>query len=470
MSGDQLSFGDDERSVTLKRAWDRALGILAGKVSKVTFESYIRSMRVVSSNDEAIVLAVPSAFAREWIEKRHGALLRGTLATVLGRPVEVEYKVVSADERQPAVQLEPQAPLLKKRPRKEEPSSFVSLPISPKFSFDGFVVGRSNRLAHAGALAVADDPGGVYNPLFIYGGSGLGKTHLLHAIGNALLEADASRRVVLIDGESFTHQFVGALRERKMEEFRRHFRSVDVWLVDDVQFIAGREQTNEEFFHTYNALYHSGKQIVVCSDRSPRELRAMDERLRSRFEAGLIADVHSPELETRVAILERRCAVEGWKVPTEVVFHVASAIQSNMRALEGALTKLVAYHSIMRTPIDIDLAQTVLGEFFIEQPGLRQTRKAITIEVVQRAVCERLQTSPDALISQRREAAVVAARQVAMYLCRELTQAPLSHIGVAFGGRNHTTVQRAVARVENLLLQDAQLQAVIRELRGRLES
>jgi len=291
----------------------------------------------------------------------------------------------------------------------------------------------------------------------------------MHAIGNAARLLDDSMRIAYIDGENFTQHYVAALRERKTDEFRSRFRSVDLWLVDDIQFIAGKEQTKEEFFHTFNALYQTGKQIVISSDRSPRELRTMDERLRSRFECGLIADINAPELETRVAILERRCVVEAWQVPMEVINYIASAIQSNIRALEGALTKLVAYSSVMSSPYSIELAQSVLGEYFIEKPGPGMRHKSVPIDTILRAVAEQFDTPVDILKGQRRNKDIVTARQVAMFICRELTENPLTQIGAGIGGRDHTTVQRAIAKIEAALPHDDALRQAVDILRRKLD-
>lgn len=486
MPGEQLEFGDDERSIAFKRAWDRALHALASKVNKATFESYIRPIRPLLFQDRQVTLGVASAFAREWLVGKHYvATIQTVLEEILGRPLEIRLTVYRPEDRPlfgeaariPAVEAEPSSAratglgaTASAHSSDLSPIEIPSLPFNDEYTFDTFVIGKSNRLAQAGAAAVADSPGAVYNPLFIYGGPGLGKTHLLHAIGHAAKARGCRLRVSLVDGENFTQNYVTALRERRTEEFRRFYRSVDIWLVDDIQFIAGKEQTKEEFFHTFNALYQLGKQIVISSDRSPRELRAMDERLRSRFECGLIADINPPELETRVAILERRCAQKTWDVPKDVVFYIASAIQSNIRALEGALTRLVAYASIMGAPISIDLAQSVLGEYFIEKPTPSRMQKGISVETILRAVAEHFQTSVEALRSQRRDREVATARQVAMFLCREMTEVGLAQIGAAIGGRDHTTVQRAITKVETLLDYDPVTQRNVQEISRKLDN
>lgn len=489
MAGEQLEFGDNESTIALKRAWERALIPLAGKVNKVTFESYIRPIRPLRQEERTVTLGVASAFAREWL-KRYTNLIQTTLEESLGSPLEIQYSILTVEERPlfgerdtvsekdgkkaedtlPSVLAAPTRSTFRPEPAATLMEEVPSLPLNEAYTFDTFIIGKSNRLAHAGAMAAAGAPGKVYNPLFIYGGSGLGKTHLLHAVVHAVRQENPHLRAALVDGENFTYHYVTALRERRTEEFRRYFRSIDLWLVDDIQFIASKEQTKEEFFHTFNALYQTGKQIIITSDRSPRELRTMDERLRSRFECGLIADVHSPELETRMAILEKRCAVEKWSVNKEVLYYIASAIQSNIRALEGALNRLVAYSSIMRSPCNIEVAQSVLGEYFIEKPISEQMRKGISMETIFRAVSEQFGTSIETLRGQRRDKEISQVRQVAMYLCRELTENGLAQIGAALGGRDHTTVQRAIAKIEANLTYDQSLQRTVQQIREKLDN
>jgi chromosomal replication initiator protein len=475
MAGDQLEFGDDARSIKLRRAWEETLRILSAQVNKVTFESYIRPIKPLAYEDQLVTLGVASAFAREWL-KRYTGQIQSNLEEQLGSPLEIKLALITAEHKplfgETKEQPEP--------PKEEKPAGrahssappmedIPSLPINEKYTFDNYVIGKSNRLAHAGALAVSGAPGKIYNPLFIYGSSGLGKTHLLHAIGNAAKKKSGKPRVAMVDGETFTQHYVGALRTRTVEEFRKRFRSVDIWLVDDIQFIAGKEQTKEEFFHTFNALYQTGKQIVISSDRSPRELRTMDERLRSRFESGLIADINAPEPEIREAILQQRCEVEGWDVPREVIEYIAGAIQSNVRALEGALNRLVAYSSVMGCAQSIELAQDILGEYFIEKPHGAGHRKGVPLEAIQIATADQFGFTQELLKSQRRDKMLALARQVAMYLCRDLTETPLAQIGAVFGGRDHTTVQRAVGKIESLLPHDRIVQRHVQEIRQKLD-
>lgn len=482
MPGDQLQLGDDEQLVRLRSAWERCLQSLAVRINKVTYESYIRPIVPVSLNAGEVVLGVSNPFAREWLQKRYASVIASALENALEEPVALRLHVLTSEERSRlqsrCMLLEeteappPSAPPReqpKPRPRPKLPQIDISLPLNDRYTFDTFVVGRNNQLAEAAAQAVAASPGQVYNPLFIYGGPGLGKTHLLQAIAHAIRQAYPDLTVAYVDGENFTYHYVSALRERRTEEFRRYTRNVDVWLIDDVQFLAGATQTREEFFHTFNALYQCGRQIVISSDRSPRELRSMDDRLISRFECGLTADIAPPELETRMAILSTRCAMEGWQVPDEVIYFVAASICSNIRALEGALTRLIAYSSIMRAPISVDVAQSVLADYLIEKPVPGRTRKGVSMETILAAVAQQFGTSTEVLRGRRRDRATACARHIAMLLCRELTGASLDQIGEALGGRDHATVQRGIARIEEALRSDAGLREAAARIRERLE-
>jgi|GEM_PF-26415 len=640
---EQLQLEDEEVPITLRRAWDRALRLLANRVNKPTFEAHIRSIRPMGMSEEsrsagstafAVTLGVPSAFTREWVEKRHSGLIQGILEEILDGAVTVSFALLPK-ERDAAAQTNtgsgdlfsgtavaaspapPTAPSTAERSSgrkpaptrttgarrvpataaatsealfdfgpesaapagavraaaatgeaevapapagsaevvpaapgaaKPEPAAATALPapaappaapstprpavstggnssskgsdaplLHPRYTFDAFVTGPTNRLACAGARAVADAPGRVYNPLFLYGPSGLGKTHLMHAIGHEYLQRHGGdpRGIAYISGESFTSLFVTSIRDRKAEEFRRRWRSVDLWLVDDIQFIAGKEGTKEEFFHTFNALYQSGKQIVICSDRSPRELQAMDERLRSRFECGLIADIAPPDLETRLAILHKKAEAEGMRIPDEVLLYMARLVQSNIRTLEGALVKLIAYASVVKSPVTTELASSILERYYIvpgsggssdgrpreggaatgtgaegartfsgswpegaRGPFERPHRAgqwgsggnsafalggAVTPEAVQRVVAKRFGLTPEALSGKRRDREAVSARQIAMHLMRELTEMSLPGIGSLFG-RDHTTVLHSCDKVRSQIPMDEDLRSLVEDL------
>jgi chromosomal replication initiator protein len=358
-----------------------------------------------------------------------------------------------------------------------QPSAEPNDSFPARFDFDHFVPGPSNRLAHAGAIAVAADPGAAYNPLFLYGPAGTGKTHLLLAIGRALA-LSGNKRVAYVGAEDFTSQYVAALRERRIEDFRRRWRRVDVFLVDDIQFIAGKEHTKEEFFHTFNALLQSGSQIVIASDRTPRDLHTVDVRLRSRFESGLVADLGLPDYETRVAILQRRLKAERIVLADDVVETIARLVESNVRTLEGALTKVLASTSLLGEIPDIEQTTRILSHYTvsdadstaeIHRPGRRSQRGRITPDLIQRVVAERFQVSTDQLVGKRRDRAVAHARHVAMHLTRELTGASLLGIGQLYGGRDHSTVAHACDRIRSQAGADQSIQLLLEEIVQELQ-
>ena len=513
----QLEFGEEEGATAFRRAWEQCLHLLATKVPVVTFETYIRPLEPVRLENNVAILGVASSYAREHLEKKSANAIRSALEFHLDiSGLEVQFVVLTkeqqhrattrrkpadgakADAAQTALPLDSEAetadpsaiqnpkskiqnwedpapgaqhPNLMRKNQAKKPEELPPVPslnLTDRYQFDTFLVGRSNRLAHAGASHVAAKPGEVYNPLFLYGGPGLGKTHLMQAIANTLRQTQPKLRVAYVSGEYFTQRFVTAIAKHTTEDFRREYRHIDVWLMDDIQFIAGKNQTNEEFFHTFNTLYQMGKQIVLASDRSPRELNTMDERLRSRFQSGLIADIGAPDLETRLAILQKRCVSENVPIDDDVLLYIASAIQSNIRALEGAFTKLLAYSSIMSNAISLQLAQTVLSEYFIEKP-IRQ-RKTNVQEVVE-AVAEQFALPPEDILGAGRNKEIALARHVAFYIARELMpEMNLAHIGAAFGGRDHATVVYACAKVKTLMDVDTDLKALIGQLKRRLSS
>jgi chromosomal replication initiator protein len=499
--GSQLEFGDDEQTIALRKAWDRTLRALAPKLTP-TSKTYLAETEPLSWNGEIVVLAARTRFARVWLEDRHGEALRSHLAINLEAPsIRIRFVIATGDtDRTP---LEPRLPaeaesdeqssanekaLVTINPsgqrgaiatskRKPIPPD-MSMPLSPKFTFDQFVVGKSNRLAHASALAVAQNPGRAYNPLYLYGSPGLGKTHLMHAIGQAILADNPNARIAYVSGESFTNCYIASLRDNKSDQFRSVYRGVDVWLVDDIQSIAGKEHTKEEFFHTFNTLHQTGKQIVLTSDKPPRDLRLMDDRLRTRFEAGLMADVSAPEIETRIAILQRKAEAEGIDVDEEVLAYMAGLIQSNIRSLEGALTSVAVRASLSGTKVTKDLARDVLGAFFVENrrvvsdtanAALASERSPLVAlplptianrlgshfrtaeEQVQRiidTVAEHYQLDPSciagdgsAALARRRD--ISTPRQIAIYLCREKTHLPVTELARIFGNVDHSAITHA---------------------------
>lgn len=425
--------------------WQEALRRMEGRLSKPTFELYLKNMSPVALQGDTFVFAVPSRHAKEWIESRHAALIHGALQEVLARAISIQLTVADG-EPMPAV------PAVAVR-------TAEGLPLSPKYTFDTFVIGSGNRFAHAAAMAVAEAPARAYNPLFIYGGVGLGKTHLLQAIGHYVIHTKHLHRVAYISSEKFTNELINSIRDDRTLEFRTKYRNVDVLLIDDIQFLAGKERTQEEFFHTFNTLHEASRQIIITSDRPPKEIPTLEDRLRSRFEWGLIADIQPPDVETRIAILRKKAEVDGMSVPDEVAEFIAQRIQSNIRELEGALVRVVAYAKLTRAPMTVELATEVLRELLPSS-----SERPVTIPMIQKAVVEHFGLRLEEMRAKRRTKGIAFPRQVAMYLARELTDASLPRIGEEFGGRDHTTVMHACERVKSALSKDAFFAASIKKL------
>ncbi|MGQ9454875.1 MAG: chromosomal replication initiator protein DnaA [Armatimonadota bacterium] len=461
MSNSQLQLGEDEAYRALQSAWERVLAALAERVNKPSFESWIRTARPLGMDGSLVRLGTPSRFAKHYIETKHLDSIRELLELELGQPLRVRVELVEVTEPVLMADRLPRKPTERQLADEEEP---ISQPLNSRYVFDTFVVGPNNRLAHACAVSVAETPGKTYNPLFIYGGSGLGKTHLMQAIGHHIIKNDPNMRVLYVSGETFTYHYITALREHRTAQFRRKYRDVDVWLVDDIHFLVGKERTEEEFFHTYNAIYDMGKQIVLTSDRAPKDLE-LDGRLLSRFECGMIADIKPPDLETRLAIIQSKAASESMTIPYEVMLYIARLITSNIRQIEGALIKLHAYASLMRTPVTESLAQEVLGEYFAETPQM-----VVDARKVQEEVARRFNLEVSELTGPCRSKDLVIARQVAMYLTRELTDWSLPAIGRAFGGRDHTTVLHACKAVAARITVDASLAKLIEDLSKQIRN
>ncbi|MDR5682528.1 MAG: chromosomal replication initiator protein DnaA [Armatimonadota bacterium] len=440
----------------VQQVWQDTLSRLQERLSRpgVGVEMFLKSARPLLLEDDAILLAVPNAMAKQWVEERYLATIREELHRLLGREISVRLLVSDDGGYQDELPSDPRASL--DGPRTVPPDG---MHLSPRYTFDTFVVGSGNRFAHAAALAVAESPARAYNPLFIYGGVGLGKTHLLQAIAHKLVARRGEIRIFYCTGEKFTNEVISAIQGGRTEDLRRKYRSVDVLLIDDIQFIAGKPSTQEEFFHTFNALHDAGKQIILTSDRPPKDIPTLEDRLRSRFEWGLIADVQPPDYETRVAILRKKAELERMSVPHDVTEFIAQHFQSNIRELEGALVRVVAYATLTRVPPSVDLARTVLRDL------LPQTRpQPITIAAIQKAVAEKFGLRLDDMKAKRRTKGVAFPRQVAMYLARELTDSSLPRIGDEFGGRDHTTVMHACDRVREQMQRDPHLAATVHAL------
>lgn len=438
--------------------WQNILSIINTKLSKPSFDTWFKATKVVSIDDHSIVISAPTTFAVEWLESRYTKLVATTVYEYLGKQVEVTFVIEeSAPPEQPPANKEPQAPV--------QTEESISHMLNPKYTFDTFVIGSGNRFAHAASLAVAEAPARAYNPLFLYGGVGLGKTHLMHAIGHYILEHSPSSKVVYISSEKFTNEFINAIRDNRAENFRNKYRNIDILLIDDIQFIAGKESTQEEFFHTFNALHEERKQIIISSDRPPKEIPTLEERLRSRFEWGLITDIQPPDLETRIAILRKKAKAENLDIPNEAMVYIANQIDTNIRELEGALIRVVAYSSLINQDITTHLAAEALKDII---PSSRP--KMITIQDIQQKVGEYFNLKMEDFKARKRTKAIAFPRQIAMYLSRELTDFSLPKIGEAFGGRDHTTVIHAHEKISKQIKNDQELNKVINNITEKIKN
>lgn len=449
----------------LDEVWDQVLERLRGALNGATYQLTFERARALGFIDGRFRIGVETEFARGWIVQRYDSLVRDALFEVLGHDVTVTVEVVSPLVVEGPAPAAMAAPVPPPRPAQAAPSATndISARLQGRFTFDAFVIGPSNRFAHAAALAVAETPARAYNPLFIYGGVGLGKTHLLHAIGHYTAENHPGLSVRYVSVETFTNEFINALRDGGIRSFKDRYRSTDILLIDDIQMLEGREQTQEEFFHTFNALQEHGKQIVISSDRPPSAIKTLEDRLRSRFEMGLITDVQPPALELRIAILRKRVMTDGYQIrDPEVLSFIAARVSTNVRQLEGALIRVVAHSSISGKPVTVELAQDVLTDLFPDGSGV------VRIDVIQEAVARHYSISLDELVGEKRTKRIVVPRQVAMYLSRELTDSSLPVIGRAFGGRDHTTVIYAVQKVAAQMADEGSIYEAVQTLTSSL--
>ncbi|EJP6473966.1 chromosomal replication initiator protein DnaA [Clostridium sp. FAM 1755] len=439
----------------LTETWEKAINIIKGELTEVSFNTWIKSINPISLENNSLKLAVPNDFTKGILESRYKDLIVNALKLLTSKKYNIDF-IVTTEEK------------IEETNKKIEKSNIVvndemSTMLNPKYTFDSFVIGNSNRFAHAASLAVAEAPAKAYNPLFIYGGVGLGKTHLMHAIGHYILHNNPKSQVVYVSSEKFTNELINSIKDDKNVEFRNKYRNIDILLVDDIQFIAGKERTQEEFFHTFNALYEANKQIIISSDRPPKEIPTLEDRLRSRFEWGLIADIQAPDFETRMAILKKKADVEKLNIPNEVLVYIATKIKSNIRELEGALIRIVAFSSLTNKEISVDLASEALKDII----SSKQTRQ-VTIDIIQEVVANYYNLKIEDLKSARRTRNIAFPRQIAMYLSRKLTDMSLPKIGEEFGGRDHTTVIHAYEKISNNLKKDESLQNAIKELNKRI--
>ncbi|HEV8663299.1 MAG TPA: chromosomal replication initiator protein DnaA [Candidatus Methylomirabilis sp.] len=434
--------------------WQEALSAIRERINGHSYETWFKPLTLSLIEANRARVSLPNSFFKEWFEEHYLDLLKGALEDLVFTKVNLEL-VISDGEAGPALAPTPSRDGSGRRSARRPPASPASL--NPRYTFDSFVVGSGNQFAHAASSAVADQLSKAYNPLFIYGGVGLGKTHLLQAIGHLALQRQHSLRISYVSSEKFTNDLINAIRFDATREFRTHYRGLDLLLVDDIQFIAGKERTQEEFFHTFNDLYNAPKQIVISSDSMPKEIPGLEERLRSRFEWGLIADIQPPDLETKAAILRKKAQAEGLRIPDEVSLFIAKSVKSNVRELEGYLVRLVAFASLTGQEISLQLAQEVLKE-------LVRDDRSISIGHIQRLVADYYHLKVKELISRNRNKAVVLPRQVAMYLSRAHTGASLPDIGAAFGGKDHSTVIHACTKVRDLLAREEGFRKQVTEL------
>ncbi|MFL6020515.1 MAG: chromosomal replication initiator protein DnaA [Gaiellaceae bacterium] len=444
--------------LTAESLWGEVAGRLKGALNETTYRTWFAEAEGAELSDDAFILGVPNDFTREWIEGHFLGLIGAAVRDVTGQERRVALSVlerIPVDAPTPAAETKPRPP----------GAAVTDAGMNPKYTFDLFVIGSSNRFAHAAALAVAEAPAQAYNPLFIYGGTGLGKTHLMQAIAQYVAEHSSDLSVRYVTSETFMNDFINSLRDKRIEGFKQRYRTYDLLLVDDVQFFEHKERIQEEFFHTFNTLYEAGSQIVMSSDRPPRDIATLEERLRSRFEWGLITDIQPPDLETRIAILRKKVKTDGIHVPDpQVLSFVASRISTNIRELEGALTRVVAFSSLTGRSLSVGLAEDVLKDVFPQGEAAE-----VSIRRIQELVSERFRLSMDELCGDKRSQNIVYPRQVAMYLSRELTDSSLPKIGKEFGGRDHTTVIHATSKIARLIREDRSVYNLVQELTARVK-
>ena len=433
----------------INEIWEEALVLLQKELTSVGFSTWIEPIIPVTLEKNVLTLEVPSEFNLGIIDSRYKVLIQNALKVLTNRNLDISLVVrseVAKKDSKPG----------------DESSPFVSV-LNPKYTFDTFVKGNGNQLAHAASLAVAETPAKAYNPLFIYGGVGLGKTHLLHAIGHYIIGQHPKMKVLYTSSEKFTNELINAIKDDRNEEFRNKYRNNDVLLIDDIQFIGGKERTQEEFFHTFNALYEAERQIVISSDKPPKEILTLEERLRSRFEWGLIADIQAPDMETRIAILRKKSQQERYEIPNEVMAYIAENIESNIRELEGALNRVIAYASLTGSSISLELAQECLKQLLA---GIAVAN--INHMSIMKVVARYYDLTPDQLTTQKRSRDISYPRQIAMFLCRELTGMSLPKIGQVFGGRDHTTVMHACEKIREEMEKSNELRRAMTEMKRNI--
>ncbi len=440
--------------------WNRCLTVLSGKVNQKAFDIWLKPLKALAIREDTLEMGVPNKFFKDWVEENYQLIIKEAIQKLTNKSYSVHFilREGKGETEGKEKTREPQRIYQKtaKSLQKEDG-------LNPSYTFDSFVVGSCNQFAHAAALAVANLPAKNYNPLFIYGGVGLGKTHLVNAIGSQVLQNDPSAKVCYLSSEKFTNELINCLRYEKMTDFRNKYRTKDVLLVDDIQFLGGKERTQEEFFHTFNSLYDSNKQIVITSDKLPKDIPGLEERLRSRISWGLIADIQPPDIETKVAILCKKAELYNISLSNEVGLFLAGQLGSNIRELEGALTRLRAYSSLTGHEIDASMAKEVLKDI------LSDRQKAISIENIQKSVANYYSIKVSDLKSAKKLKIYAIPRQISMYLCRTMTKASFPEIGAKFGGKDHSTVIHAFRQIDKKLSEDRELKGIIESLRNEIQ-
>jgi len=451
----------------MSKLWEDTLTHLELNLSSQHFSTWIKPLKLVKIEQDMVYLEVPNRFVLDWVKDNYSKLIQKILEELSAVNYRLQFSVTGQARDglpRPGEKKESPNPPVNSQKKAVNNIHSADINLNRKYSFEEFVSGSSNQFAYAAAMAVANNPATTYNPLFIYGGVGLGKTHLVNAIGNAILNKSPQMRICYYTSEKFMNELINSLRYNRMDEFRNKFRSMDVLLIDDIQFIAGKERTQEEFFHTFNALYESHKQIIVTSDKFPKDIPGLEERLRSRFEWGLIADIQPPDVETKLAILKMKAEQNSIKLPEEVSSFLANSVCSNVRELEGYLIRIGAYASLTSTPVSIEMARDVLKDILVER------NKELTVEEILKRVSSHFNIKISDIKSPKRLKAVVLPRQIAMYLSRQLTSSSYPEIGERFGGKDHSTIIHAIRKIEKLIEEDFQLSSTIENLKKELTS
>ncbi len=439
----------------LNELLNEAKELLKGEMTKVSYDTWIKDLTILGKEQNTYILGVTSDFQKEAIMTRNYALIANTFKYITNTECDIAVREVSANTNG----------MQQKNNGLDSVSSisgYSSSFLNPKYTFDTFVVGNNNRFAHAAALAVAEAPASSYNPLFIYGGVGLGKTHLMHAIGNEILKHDHSSKILYVTSEKFTNQLINAIRDNTTENFRNCYRNVDVLLIDDIQFIAGKERIQEEFFHTFNTLHESGKQIILSSDRPPKEMKLLEDRLKSRFEWGLIADISNPDYETRLAILRKKAQSDSIVIDDMILSNIATKIDTNIRELEGVLNKMIAKASLTHSPLTLEMAEKAINDI------ISQKEKVVSVESIQEVVAKYFNINAKDLKSSKRSNDLAYPRQIAMYLCRDIAQMQLAKIGECFGKRDHTTVMHACRKIEAEIKENGNTKLIVDSVKNLL--